>query len=288
MLLSLYRACGACLAPLAPFLLMWRARLRRAQLRDQDRQRIGERLGRPSLTRPHGRIAWLHGSGAADIAALLPLIDRLGSAGFHALVTTRDDESGPLRLPPPALRQFAPLDAPRFVDRFLTFWRPDIALFAGGEFWPNLIVETRRRGIPIALMNARFSGRALLIWRKAPRLAGALFRRLDACLAQTEADAQRFQSFGVSHALAAGDPLYDLTPPPPDGPALARLAAQIGARPAWAAFPADDAEEDMAIAAHRRIAVHCPDLVSIMAPGPRGADPALRSAPPLSVSMRES
>src|SRR5450755_2454268 len=109
MLLSLYRACSAGLAPLAPFVLTWRVRLRRARLRREDRARIGERLGRPSLARPNGRIAWLHGATAADIASLLPLIDRLGSAGFHALVTTRDDDAGPPRLPPTALHQFAPL-----------------------------------------------------------------------------------------------------------------------------------------------------------------------------------
>ena len=85
MLLSLYRACSAGLAPLAPFVMTWRARLRRARLRREDRARIGERLGRPSLPRPNGRIAWVHGATTAEIAPLLPLIDRLGSAGFHSV-----------------------------------------------------------------------------------------------------------------------------------------------------------------------------------------------------------
>jgi 3-deoxy-D-manno-octulosonic-acid transferase len=279
MLLSLYRACSAGLAPLAPFVLTWRARVRRARLRREDRARIGERLGRPSLPRPNGRIAWLHGATAADIASLLPLIDRLGSAGFHALVTTRDDGAGPPRLPPTALHQFAPLDAPGFVAQFLAYWRPDIALLAGSEFWPNLILETKRRSIPIALVDARFPARAFLFWRRAPRLMGALFGEIDACLARTAADAERFRFFGALRAEAAGDPIYDFSPPPADGPALARLAARIGARPVWAAFPTDAGEEDIAIEAHRKIAAHFPDLVTIIAP--RGArrcqDVALRA-----------
>ena len=279
MLLSLYRACSAGLAPLAPFVLTWRARLRRARLRREDRARIGERLGRPSLARPHGRIAWLHGATAADIASLLPLIDRLGSAGFHALVTTRDEDGSPPRLPPTALHQFAPLDAPRFLARFLACWRPDIALIAGSEFWPNLILETKRRSIPIALVDARFPARAFLFWRRVPRLAGALFGQVDACLARTASDADRFRYFGAVRAEAAGDPIYDFSPPPADGPALARLAARIGARPAWAAFPADADEENVAIEAHRKIAAHFPDLVTIIAPrsARRGQDIALRA-----------
>jgi 3-deoxy-D-manno-octulosonic-acid transferase len=128
MLLSLYRTCSAGLAPLAPFVLKGRARLRRARLRDEDRARIRERLGRPLPPPPRGRIAWLHGAAAADILSLLPLIDRLGSAGLQTLVTTRDHGARP-RLPPTALHQYAPLDAPQFAAPFLAFWRPEIALF---------------------------------------------------------------------------------------------------------------------------------------------------------------
>ncbi len=279
MLLSLYRACSAGLAPLAPFVLRQRARLRRARLRREDRTRIEERLGRPSLARPRGRIAWLHGATAADVASLAPLIERLGSAGFQALVTTRDEDGRPPRLPPAALHQFAPLDAPAFLARFLAYWRPDIALFAGSEFWPNLILETKRRGVPIALVDARFPARAYLFWRKAPRLAAALFGEIDACLARAAPDAERFRHFGVARAEVAGDPIYDFSPPPADAPALARLAARLGARPAWAAFPADAGEEDIAIEAHRKIAAHFPDLVTIIAAraARRGQDIAVRA-----------
>ena len=238
MLLSLYRACSAGLAPLAPFVLGWRARLRRAQLRREDRARIGERLGRPSLPRPNGRIAWLHGATASEIAALLPLIDRLGSAGFHVLVTTRDNDARPPPLPPTALHQFAPLDAPGFLSSFLVHWRPDIALFAGSEFWPNLILETKRRAVPIALVDARFPARAFLFWRRAPRLASAVFGEIDACLARTAGDAERFRYFGALRApRRPAIRSLILSPPPADGPSMARLAAHIGARPGLGRFP---------------------------------------------------
>ncbi len=278
MLLSLYRACSSILAPLAPLALSWRARLKRARLRREDRLRKEERLGRPSVARPSGRLAWLHAASAGEIESLLPLIDRLAAAGFHVLTTTRDDADAPSRPKPPALHQFAPLDAPSFVAGFLAFWRPDVALLAGAEFWPNLIAEALRRGVPVAFVNARMPHRAFLVLRRLPRLAEALFAGVDACLARTPADARRFQSLGFLHAEAAGDPIFDFAPQPADGPALARLSARIGARPVWAAFP-DDAEEDAVIEAHRRIAANFPDLVTIVAPRrtKRGFDIALRA-----------
>lgn len=279
MLLSLYRTCSAGLAPFAPLALTFGARLRRARLRGEDRARIEERLGRSSLARPRGRIVWLHGAASADIASLLPLIDRLGSAGFRALVTTRDCGVRP-RLPPTALHQYAPLDAPQFANRFLAFWRPRMALFAGCELRLNLIAETRRRGIPIALVNARLPARGFLLGRRAPRAAAALFRNIDVCLARGASDAERFRSLGVSRVEAAGDPIYDLAPPPADAPALARLAARLGARPAWAAFVVYESEEDLALAAHLRIARHFTDLVTIIVGrnANRGQEIALRAA----------
>lgn len=279
MLLSLYRACSAGFATAAPWLLLCRAKLRRARLRPEDRLRINERLGRPSATRPPGRLAWLHGAGAADLAALLPLIDRLAAAGFIVLVTTRDDGSPPRRLPPAALHQFAPLDAPQFVARFLAFWRPTIVLLAGAELWPNLIAETRRRGIAVAVVNARFSARAFLLWRWFPDAARALFGEIDECLTVSAADNERFRWLGLSRAKVVGSTVYDFAPPPPDGTALARLSARIGARPVWAAFPADAAEEDVVIEAHREIARNFYDLLTIIAPrnAKRGFDLALRA-----------
>lgn len=279
MLLSLYRACSAALAPLAPPLLLWRAKMRRARLRAEDRLRSQERLAKPSLSRPYGRLAWLHGAAAADIAPLTPLIERLGAAGFVVLVTTRDDGSTPVRLPPTALHQFAPLDAPRFVKPFLAYWRPDVALFAASEFWPNFLRESQRRGLPIALVNTRLSARAFLFWRKLPGVARALFGGVDACLARSEADAQRFRFLGVSCVQAVGDPIYDSAPTPADAAALARLAARIGARPVWAAFPVDALEEDIVIEAHQKIARNFPDLLTIIVPrhAKRGFDVALRA-----------
>ena len=41
------------------------------------------------------------------------------------------------RLPPRAFHQFAPVDTPGSVARFLDHWRPDIGLFVNSEIWPN-------------------------------------------------------------------------------------------------------------------------------------------------------
>lgn len=271
-LLVLYRAASACFAPIAPLFLRWRATIGL-----EAGAHIGERLGRASLKRPEGALALIHGATGGQIMDLLPLLERLGSAGFNSLVTTSAAGSSSiatLRLPPKCAHQFAPLDVRKFLARFLDHWRPNIVLLADSELPPNLIIETQRRSIPLALVNARLSARSFLFWRKAPGFFRALMRRVDLCLARTEADAGRFRSLGAQAVQAAGDAVYDLAPQPIDPAALARLLARIGARPAWMAAATSEGEEEIALEVHRRVARYFPDLLTIIAPrrGRRGFD----------------
>ena len=44
--------------------------------------------------------------------------------------------------------------------------RPDAGALVESELWPNLIRAARRRGVPLALVNARFSERSSRRWRR--------------------------------------------------------------------------------------------------------------------------
>ena len=77
------------------------------------------------------------------------------------------------RLPSRARHQFVPVDLPRAVERFLDHWRPDLAIWVESELWPNLVLATRRRGIPMLLVNGRLSARSLARWRAMPGLVAA-------------------------------------------------------------------------------------------------------------------
>jgi 3-deoxy-D-manno-octulosonic-acid transferase len=242
--------------------LYWRGKLGR-----DDYSRRHERLGRPYLARPDGRLALLHATNAAQALAMPPLVEKLGQLGFTVLLAIGDASSGPFRAPrlPPSLHQLAPLDAPHFIARFLDHWKPEIVLISGPEFPPNLIVEASRRKIPLALVDALLSARRL-IWRKFPGFAGSLLRRIDLCLAQTNADAQRFAKLGLQKVQVTGNLKYDFVPAPVDQSALARLLARIGTRPAWVADRVYPGAEEIAMAAHRRLARQFPDLLTVIVP----------------------
>ncbi|MCB2101801.1 MAG: 3-deoxy-D-manno-octulosonic acid transferase, partial [Rhodobacterales bacterium] len=176
----------------------------------EDRARFGERQGRPGLDRPNGPLVWLHAASVGESLSLLPLIERLRAArpDITPLVTTGTVTSARLlgeRLPEGALHQYVPVDRPSWVRAFLDHWRPDLALWAESEFWPNLLRDTADRGVPMVLLNGRISDRSFATWQKQRRLIGALLGGFALCLGQTARDAERLAALGARRTGCVGN-----------------------------------------------------------------------------------
>ncbi len=262
--LFVYRALTALGTPLAaPFLAL---RLKRGK---EDGDRVAEKRGRAGLARPAGRLVWLHGASVGEAVSLLPFVERIARAGATALVTTGTVTSAALlarRLPPGALHQYAPLDNPFFVRRFLLHWRPDAALVAESELWPNMIVETKRAGLPLAMVNGRISERSFNRWRRAPQFIAALLNHFDLCLARSVADGERLAALGAPRVVIAGDIKYDAPALPADRRELAELSGLVSGRQIWIAASTHAGEERIAARAHKRLAEVFPDALTLIAP----------------------
>jgi 3-deoxy-D-manno-octulosonic-acid transferase len=262
--LRLYRLASIAGSPVAGQVLA--KRLNRGK---EHPERLAERRGEATLRRPKGPLIWVHGASIGEMLAAVPLIARLRAADFAVLVTTGTVTSAALaeqRLPDGALHQFVPLDVPRFVGRFLDHWRPGLALFIESDLWPNLILETAKRKIPMILINGRLSERSFSRWRRAPGMIAALLSRFDLCLAQSAGDAQRYGELGAPRVTSTGNLKLDVSAPPVDEAVLKRLADIIGSRPVVAAASTHPGEEDAIIAAHRRLRAKFPSLLTVIAP----------------------
>ena len=259
--------CASLLA--TPVVNAWLAHRRRRG--KEDEARFGERLGRPGLPRPEGRLVWMHAVSVGESLSLLPLVDRLRESlpDVGVLITSGTVTSARLlreRLPDDVCHQFAPVDRPGAVRRFVRHWRPDLAVWVESELWPNLILETAARGVPMLLVNARVSDRSAARWRRAPHLSRPLLAAFAGVLAQTEADAERFRALGARNVAVRGNLKNDAPPLPADAQDVAALKQAIGGRPCWAAASTHEGEEEAvgeAVSALRRA---FPDLLTILAP----------------------
>jgi len=266
MLPRLYRLATGALGPLPMLYLLWRCGRGK-----EDRARLPERRGLARRTRPPGSLCWLHAASLGEATSVLLLIEQLLCRwpGIEVLVTTGTVTSARLldqRLPPGARHQFVPVDRPLWVGRFLDHWRPDLAIWVESELWPNLVLATCERHIPMVLVNGRMSARSQSRWQRIPGLIRPMLGAFALCLTQDPAQAARFRLLGAAAAISVGDLKAAAPALPTDPTALAQLKRNIGTRPVWLAASTHSGEEEIVAAAHGAIAGGHAGLLTVIVP----------------------
>ncbi len=262
--LALYAAATGLAAALAPALLR-----RRAAGGKEAPARLGERLGHAGAPRPEGLLVWLHGVSVGESLSLLPLVEALRARRpeITLLVTSGTVTSARVlgqRLPEGVIHQFAPVDSPGAVRRFLDHWRPHTGVFVESELWPNLILGARARGVRLALVSARMTEESAWGWRRFPASAAALLGAFDLIMPQAEATEIRLRALGavtgphLNLKLAGGAP-------PADEAELARLRAALDGRRAVAAVSTHPGDEAL-VAESLKVAAIAPVPVLIVIP----------------------
>jgi 3-deoxy-D-manno-octulosonic-acid transferase len=262
--LRLYRLAWGFGRPLVPLFLA-----RRLGRGKEVRERLRERKGHAQIERPAGPMVWVHAASVGELTSVFALIERIRSQQVAVLVTTGTATSAALaaqRQPPDVIHQFVPLDHRVYIRRFLDHWQPDLALLVESDLWPNLIIESATRSIPLILINGRLSESSFRRWRRFPRTISALLDRFDLCLARMPADATFLSDLGAPRVVMTGNLKFDVPPPPVSVDKLNQLRSVIGNRPILGAASTHPGEEAMVLAAHHMLRVRVPGLLTVIAP----------------------
>ncbi len=273
-MLKLYRLLSLLMTPVAPLIL--KSRSMRGK---EDPARIGERSGRAGIPRPAGKLIWFHAASMGEATSVLPLIHRLCALcpDLHILMTTVTVTSArniAPRLPERAFHQFAPLDTPCAVRRFLVHWKPDMALWVESEFWPNMMTATRRTACPMVLLNARISAHSMKKWQRARSMIQELLGCFSLILAKSNEDASRLKNLGAQHVEMLGNLKFSSPSLEADPKIMSEMLAKIGDRPVWLASSTHPGEEEIIAEAHQKLRESYPALLSIIVPrhSRRGAE----------------
>ncbi|HCX18171.1 MULTISPECIES: 3-deoxy-D-manno-octulosonic acid transferase [unclassified Afipia] len=262
--LAAYRRLSALAAPLAAPLIA-----RRLKQGKEDPERLGERRGVASVERPPGPLIWIHGASVGEVLAAAGLIERLRALNVRILLTSGTVTSAAIvarRFPPDVIHQYIPFDSPRFVSAFLDHWKPGLALFIESDIWPNLILSSAERRIPMVIINGRMSPRSFPRWQKLRGTISTLLECFDLCLAQSDRDGERFAALGCPNVVTSGNLKLDVEGPPADVKKLERLREATQRRLVFLAASTHPGEDEIILDAHRRLAARMPQLLSVIVP----------------------
>ncbi|HSS50377.1 MAG TPA: 3-deoxy-D-manno-octulosonic acid transferase, partial [Thermoanaerobaculia bacterium] len=125
---------------------------------------------------------------------------------------------------------YLPFDLGFAVRRFFRRHQPGALILVEGDYWPLLLREARRRGLPVAVVNGRVGDRSFQRMLRLRTLLGPLFDAVDRFGVQTAGDRDRLVRLGIDPGRIAvtGNLKYE-SPEPPSRPELEAALREVAA-----------------------------------------------------------
>ena len=238
-------AAGAALVVAGPFLLIRRGR--------HYWPTLPGRLGRAAGPAGARGALWLHAVSVGEVGVAATLARALPQE-VPLLVTTvtpTGQERARSAFAGRAEVAYLPFDLGFAVQRFYRRHAPSALVLVEGDYWPLLLREAGRRGLPVAVVNGRVGDRSFRRMRRLRRLLGPLFSRVDRFGVQSGQDRDRLAALGVEprRITVTGNLKYE-SPEPPRKPELeAALSELAGGRPILLAGSTMPGEEGLVLEA---------------------------------------
>jgi len=235
------------------------------------RLNLGHRIG--MVPRIPGAVVWVHAVSVGETIAAAPMVRRLlaRDPDVTVLMTAMTDTglAQARKMFGDRVRYaYAPYDTPGSIRRFLNRARPRILVIMETEIWPNMIRQSRSRGVPVFLINARLSERSARGYEQIRSLVAPIMQSISWVAAQAEKDAERFRRIGVAPEKVAvtGSVKFDVDIPEAVRAASQALRKSLAGRPVWIAGSTHDGEDEQVLAAHRKVLKKHPDALLILVP----------------------
>jgi 3-deoxy-D-manno-octulosonic-acid transferase len=197
----------------------------------------GKGLGGGGAAGPAARDGlWLHAVSVGEVSVAATLARALPPE-LPLLVTTITPTGQAL-----ARRLFAgrarvaylPFDLRPPVTRFWRRFAPAALVLVEGDYWPLLLREARRRGLPVAVVNGRVGDRSFGRMRRVrPLAARLLFSGIERFAVQSAEDGARLAELGVETArlTVTGNLKFETPEPRANSELAAALDRLAGGRP---------------------------------------------------------
>lgn len=247
--------------------LLWRSR------RTPDyRKRWAERIG----FSPHrmDKCIWVHAVSVGETIAAIPLIKALKASYPHIpLLVTNMTPTGAARVKAAfgdnVLQSYIPYDLPSAVSRFLQRVNPLVCVVMETELWPNQFAICKNRHIPIVVTNARLSEKSAKGYESIGAVTREMLTAVNELASQGHADAERFIKLGMpkEKVTVTGNLKFDLELPQDLATKSETLRQQLGKdRLIWIAASTHPTEEEIILAAHKKIREKNPSALLILVP----------------------
>ncbi len=179
----------------------------------EDPKRFLEKLCFYSNSYNMNKTIWLHGASIGEIKSIIPIVEALEkNKKIKKILLSSSTTSSSTVIKKYKFKKtvhvFFPIDTNYLTNRFIKYWKPQIALFIDSEIWPNMFKNLNKNKIPIVLLNGRITKKSFLRWKKFPNFSKKIFSNISLALPQNKETTKHLKSLGVKKIKIAGNLKY--------------------------------------------------------------------------------
>ncbi|MDC0384583.1 3-deoxy-D-manno-octulosonic acid transferase [bacterium] len=215
-------------------------------------------------------LIWFHGASVGEILSVVPLIEKFEKdKNIHQILITSNTLSSSkiiknLKLKK-TIHQFFPIDSNYFSKKFLEYWKPAIAIFIDSEIWPNMILDIKKKNIPLILLNGRINKKSFLKWKKLDQTAKFLFNKFDMCYPSSKESNIHLKSLGIKKTKYIGNLKFSQTEKDEHQISI-KQKKFFKTRIIWCASSTHNSEEILIGTAHKKLKKKYKNLITIIIP----------------------
>jgi 3-deoxy-D-manno-octulosonic-acid transferase len=239
------------------------------------RSGLAQRLGAVPAREGSRPCIWVHGVSVGEVLAARTLVAAMRETmpGWDVVIstTTSSGQEVARRSFPGYHLFYYPIDFSFITRRVLDRIRPDVVVLLELEIWPNFLLSTSRRGIPVFLVNGRITQRSVRGYRWLQRVIPEPLDRIRLYAVQAQAYRDRFLAIGIppGRVFVTGNMKFD-TVVTEGVEALressSRTLGLSGGEWILIAGSTHDGEDEMVLAAFRAVADRDPEARLVIAP----------------------
>ena len=265
-MIFLYRILINLVIILSPLIVLFRIIKKK-----EDPKRFTEKFCLFSKKRKTGKLIWFHVSSVGELLSIVPLIEKIEQKKKfkQILVTTSTLSSSNIFKKfkfKKTVHQFFPIDSNFLTQRFINYWNPSCAIFVESEIWPNMILNIKRKSIPLILLNARITKKTFKKWKSISIFAKKLFENFDYAFPQNYETKKYLRFLGIKNIKLLGNLKFSETKIKQDLSINSRLKKFFKNKTIWCASSTHEGEEKLSANIHIKLKKKHKNLLTILIP----------------------
>ena len=221
--------------------------------------------------RNKGKLIWFHGSSVGEILSIVPLIEKLEKQkDIKQILVTSSTLSSSAVLKKIKLKktihQFFPIDTDFLSQKFLDHWKPSLAIFIESEIWPNMILNLKKKSIPLLLLNARITKKSFNRWNSISSLSKTLFGNFDGTFPQNNETKKYLKILGAKRIKMIGNLKFSENEIKKPYTLNKKLNTFFKSKQVWCASSTHKSEEKICAIAHKKLKKKYKNLLTIIIP----------------------